>query len=224
MPQARRRVITTGYTNFVKDSFHLGIPSRKQQEQRGNRAGKEPETPTSTGGAGPAKEEELKMMSRCSGRHCSSPCRFVRQTSQQRRNTIVRNLIRRTSTLVYILCYSISISRVRPLSVDTSFDFGSYTRRSAIGTSVATFLGGGSAKATTSPLKTKDVVKVATGGGLRYKQLGGSDIIVSEVGIGTQRWGSTDFNAPDEYLCHAFMDRAIFDWGVNLIDTAEQCG
>ena len=167
---------------------------------------------------------ELKMTSRCSGRHCSSPYRFVRQPSQQRQNIIVQNLIRRKSTLVYILCYSMSISRVRPLSVDTSLNFGSYTRRSAIGTSVATCLGGGSAKAIASPLKTKDVVKVATGGGLRYKRLGGSDIIVSEVGIGTQRWGGTDFNAPDEYLCHAFMDRAVFDWGVNLIDTAEQCG
>lgn len=39
--------------------------------------------------------------------------------------------------------------------------------------------------------------------------------------MGTQRWGSTDFNAPDDALCHAFLDRAV-DAGVSLIDCAEQ--
>ena len=58
--------------------------------------------------------------------------------------------------------------------------------------------------------------------GIRQKRLGGSGIIVSEVGLGTQRWGSTDFNAPDMAACHALMDRAILESGVNLIDTAEQ--
>ena len=63
---------------------------------------------------------------------------------------------------------------------------------------------------------------VATVNGIRHKRLGGGELIVSEVGLGTQRWGSSDFNGPDEALCHKFMDRAILGGGVNLIDTAEQ--
>lgn len=58
--------------------------------------------------------------------------------------------------------------------------------------------------------------------GMRLRRLGGSDIIVSELGLGTQRWVSTDFNAPDEETCWTFMDKAILENGVNLIDTAEQ--
>ena len=69
-------------------------------------------------------------------------------------------------------------------------------------------------------LKTKDVVKEVNG--IRYRKLGGSDILVSELGLGTQRWGSTDFNAPDEQLCHSFLDRAVLSGGVNVVDTAEQ--
>ena len=34
-------------------------------------------------------------------------------------------------------------------------------------------------------------------------------------------WGSSDFNAPDEALCHSMMDRAILDGGVNLVALAE---
>ncbi len=67
---------------------------------------------------------------------------------------------------------------------------------------------------------TNEVVKTVNG--IRHKRLGGGDIIVSEMGLGTQRWGSGDFNAPDEALCLKFMDRAILDGGINLIDTAEQ--
>eukprot|EP00670_Eutreptiella_braarudii_P006871 CAMPEP_0174287904 /NCGR_PEP_ID=MMETSP0809-20121228/18240_1 /TAXON_ID=73025 ORGANISM="Eutreptiella gymnastica-like, Strain CCMP1594" /NCGR_SAMPLE_ID=MMETSP0809 /ASSEMBLY_ACC=CAM_ASM_000658 /LENGTH=624 /DNA_ID=CAMNT_0015384739 /DNA_START=197 /DNA_END=2071 /DNA_ORIENTATION=- len=67
---------------------------------------------------------------------------------------------------------------------------------------------------------TNEVVGVVDG--IRQKRLGGGDIIVSEMGLGTQRWASADFNAPDEALCHKFMDRAILESGVNLIDTAEQ--
>ena len=44
----------------------------------------------------------------------------------------------------------------------------------------------------------------------------------SEFGLGTQRWGGADFNSPDETLCHAFLDRAVLEKGVSLIDTAEQ--
>jgi len=51
---------------------------------------------------------------------------------------------------------------------------------------------------------------------------GGDDIVVSELGLGTQRWASTDYNAPDPHLCYQFLDRAVLDGGVNLIDMAEQ--
>ena len=63
---------------------------------------------------------------------------------------------------------------------------------------------------------------VRTIDGIRQKRLGGGGIIVSEIGLGTQRWGSADFNGPDEALCHKMMNRAILESGVNLIDTAEQ--
>lgn len=66
---------------------------------------------------------------------------------------------------------------------------------------------------------TNAVIKIVDG--IRQKRLGGGDIIVSELGLGTQRWVSDDFNAPDEKLCFEFMDRAILNSGVNFIDTAE---
>ena len=75
-------------------------------------------------------------------------------------------------------------------------------------------------KSTASAGPTNEVMGVVDG--IRQKRLGGSGIIVSEVGLGTQRWGSTDYNAPDQAACHAFMDKAILESGVNLIDTAEQ--
>lgn len=62
---------------------------------------------------------------------------------------------------------------------------------------------------------------VRTVNGIRHRRLGGTDIVVSEMGIGTQRWGGTDFNSPDEDLCHAMLDKAVAN-GVNLVDTAEQ--
>jgi diketogulonate reductase-like aldo/keto reductase len=67
---------------------------------------------------------------------------------------------------------------------------------------------------------TGEVVKVVNG--MKHKRLGNSDIFVSELGLGTQRWVSEDFNAPDQELCYEFMDEAILKRGVNLIDTAEQ--
>ena len=68
--------------------------------------------------------------------------------------------------------------------------------------------------------ETNQVVRTVEG--IRHKRLGGTDIIVSEMGLGTQRWGSADFNAPDEALCHKLLDRAVLQGGINLIDTAEQ--
>jgi diketogulonate reductase-like aldo/keto reductase len=89
------------------------------------------------------------------------------------------------------------------------------------------FLGGGNNRAnasSTTPAKqygpTNEVVKVVNG--MKHRRLGNSDIVVSELGLGTQRWVSTDFNAPNQDLCFQFMDEAILKRGVNLIDTAEQ--
>mmetsp|Transcript_12429 Transcript_12429/g.24762 ORF Transcript_12429/g.24762 Transcript_12429/m.24762 type:complete len:494 (+) Transcript_12429:62-1543(+) len=87
-------------------------------------------------------------------------------------------------------------------------------------------LGGGAASAATpsgnyrSAGPTNEVVRVVNG--IKHRRLGGSDIVVSEVGLGTQRWASADSNAPDEDLCMKFMDEAIIGGGVNLLDTAEQ--
>lgn len=88
------------------------------------------------------------------------------------------------------------------------------------------FLGGQKASAAGIPKSsgkggpTNEIVKVVNG--IKHRRLGGSDIVVSELGLGTQRWISTDFNAPDKDLCYAFMDEAILKRGINLIDTAEQ--
>jgi aryl-alcohol dehydrogenase-like predicted oxidoreductase len=67
---------------------------------------------------------------------------------------------------------------------------------------------------------TNEVLKVVNG--IKHRRLGGSDIIVSEMGLGTQRWVSSDFNAPSSEVCFEFMDQAILKGGVNLLDTAEQ--
>ena len=64
---------------------------------------------------------------------------------------------------------------------------------------------------------TNEVIDVIDG--IRQKRLGGSDIICSELGLGTQRWGSADANAPDKDECFKMMDMAIGNSGVNLIDT-----
>ena len=47
--------------------------------------------------------------------------------------------------------------------------------------------------------------------GMKHRRLGGSDIAVSELGLGTQRWVSTDFNAPDEQLWwpNLFLGRVL---------------
>lgn len=80
----------------------------------------------------------------------------------------------------------------------------------------------GSAKQGTYQSKgpTNEIIKVKNG--IKHRRLGGSDIAVSEIGLGTQRWASDDFNAPSEQDCFQFMDEAILKGGVNLIDTAEQ--
>jgi aryl-alcohol dehydrogenase-like predicted oxidoreductase len=67
---------------------------------------------------------------------------------------------------------------------------------------------------------TNEVIKTVNG--IKHRRLGGSNIVVSELGLGTQRWCSTDFNAPGKEDCFGFMDEAILKGGVNLLDTAEQ--
>lgn len=79
---------------------------------------------------------------------------------------------------------------------------------------------GASTSQYTSKGPTNGVVKVVNG--IKRRRLGGSDILVSELGLGAQRWVSSDFNGPDKDLCYQFMDTAILKNGVNLIDTAEQ--
>lgn len=94
-------------------------------------------------------------------------------------------------------------------------------RRKAAVVAALPFFFPGSQQAKAAGIKpTNEVVKTVNG--IRHKRLGGGDIIVSEIGLGTQRWVSKDFNAPDEALCRKMMDKAILEGGVNLIDTAEQ--
>src|SRR5258706_13534067 len=53
---------------------------------------------------------------------------------------------------------------------------------------------------------------------MQYRQLGGSSIEVSTLGLGTMmfgRWGN-----PDENACRLMVDRAL-DAGVTLFDTAD---
>ena len=74
------------------------------------------------------------------------------------------------------------------------------------------FLGGNDANAAppggqSSSGPTNEVVKVVNG--MKRRRLGGSDIFVSELGLGSQRWVSDDFNAPSKDLCYEFMDEAI---------------
>jgi hypothetical protein len=65
---------------------------------------------------------------------------------------------------------------------------------------------------------TNEIGKV-TNSGMKLRRLGGSDILVSELGLGTQRWASTDFNAPDADMCWKFMVRnyaSALYWVVGL--------
>lgn len=81
-------------------------------------------------------------------------------------------------------------------------------------------LGGASAKEeSVAPGSTNEIVKTVNG--IRHKRLGNSGLAVSEVALGTQRWGGTDFNSPDQSLCHRLLDIGVEN-GINLVDTAEQ--
>ena len=67
---------------------------------------------------------------------------------------------------------------------------------------------------------TGEIIKDVNG--MKQKRLGSGGIIVSELGLGTQRWMGDDFNSPNEELCFKFLDEAVLNQGINLIDTAEQ--
>jgi aryl-alcohol dehydrogenase-like predicted oxidoreductase len=113
-----------------------------------------------------------------------------------------------------------------PASPPLIFNRYSDRRRRSI-LAASSFLGGlfgGGAKKNIAVAKntsnTNNIIK--TENGMRYKRLGKSEVIVSELGLGTQRWVSTDYNAPDATTCFAMLDYAIIQHGANLIDTAEQ--
>lgn len=72
----------------------------------------------------------------------------------------------------------------------------------------------------TGPRETNEEIRIVNG--IRHRRLGNTDIAVSELALGTQRWGGNDFNSPDEEICHALLDRGVLGAGLNFIDTAEQ--
>ncbi|GAX15145.1 hypothetical protein FisN_12Lh154 [Fistulifera solaris] len=99
----------------------------------------------------------------------------------------------------------------------------SSSRRTVLASSLlGGFFGGRKDPAYGASSKGKTNEFIRTVNGMKHRRLGGSDIVVSELGLGTQRWVSSDFNAPNEAACFAFMDKAILENGVNLLDTAEQ--
>ena len=53
--------------------------------------------------------------------------------------------------------------------------------------------------------------------GMLYRKLGKSDLIVSEVALGTMTWGEQ----VTEEQAHAQLNMAVDEYGVNFIDTAE---
>lgn len=79
--------------------------------------------------------------------------------------------------------------------------------------------GKGSAPISSGSGNTNDIIR--TEAGILHRRLGGGDIVVSELGLGTQRWGGADYNSPDEALCHRLLDVGTTN-GINLVDTAEQ--
>ena len=60
-------------------------------------------------------------------------------------------------------------------------------------------------------------VSQKTGREMRYNQLGDSDLLVSEVCLGTMTWGKQ--NSEEDAIKQ--MDVAFDQYGVNFIDTAE---
>jgi hypothetical protein len=84
---------------------------------------------------------------------------------------------------------------------------------------IATMLGAAIGNSATKR-DTNEVVSVKNG--IRQLTLGGSGIIVSEVGLGTQRWVSDDANAPDE--AEVFKTQASKEGTAGLLDCHEMDG
>ena len=98
------------------------------------------------------------------------------------------------TTVAFLQMETPSSHRRRELIVASSFLGGLFGgEKPSIGASVA--------NPTNQVIKTVD--------GIKQRRLGGSDIVVSELGLGTQRWVSTDFNAPDEAVCFQFLDKYV---------------
>jgi hypothetical protein len=129
--------------------------------------------------------------------------------------------------LPLLLILSAEVSAFQQLSCSTISPAYSQARRTVLSAGLfGGMLAGGNAPPQPAYGKVKskgptnEVIKVVNG--IKHRRLGGSDIIVSEMGLGTQRWASSDFNAPSSDACFEFLDQAILKGGVNLIDTAEQ--
>lgn len=127
---------------------------------------------------------------------------------------------------ILALVFFLLVKNVDGFSSKSLTMVSSKTRRTVLSSSMGGMLGGlfgGPASASGGNKKTSgdtnEVVRVVKG--MKHRRLGGSDIFVSELGLGTQRWVSTDFNAPDQESSYALMDEAV-KHGINLIDTAEQ--
>jgi hypothetical protein len=130
--------------------------------------------------------------------------------------------------LVFVLSCSNAAAYPRPISAAHAKSAALSSRFGALGMAGAGLFGGlfGGGKAAGakaawpgSATPTNEVVNVVNG--IRHKRLGSGDLVVSELGLGTQRWVSEDFNAPSKDLCFAFLDKAVAS-GVNHLDTAEQ--
>ena len=75
------------------------------------------------------------------------------------------------------------------------FNFGDKSSPASAATRKAATGGGGGGA-------TNEVVGVVNG--MKQRRMGGGDIVVSEMGLGTQRWGGADFNSPDEAGLYTF--------------------
>ncbi len=64
-------------------------------------------------------------------------------------------------------------------------------------------------------VKKKEVKRLTHG--MLYRKLGKSDLVVSEVALGTMTWGEQ----VTEEQAHAQLNMAVDEYGVNFIDTAE---
>ncbi|GIX65923.1 aldo-keto reductase [Babesia caballi] len=65
--------------------------------------------------------------------------------------------------------------------------------------------------------KTVSTREHPSGSLVRYRRLGPSDLVVSDICLGTMTFGGT----VDELAAHKLLDYAVDDFGINFIDTSE---